>query len=111
MNYEINHKEKYSICQIDGNLDIFCISDLKKNLIKNIDEKKINTLVLDMKNVNHMDSSGIGFLAFFNKKLSGNEKKFFLLNVGLDVMSILKLASLESYFKIIDSQNEIFKEK
>ena len=107
MNYEKEKKENYTVYSISGNLDIYSINDLKKELLKSIDEEKIERLVFNMKKVQHMDSSGIGFLAFFYKKMKTNDGKFILTEIAPHVMAILNMASLDSYFEIKKSENEI----
>lgn len=106
MNYEKEKKENYTVYHISGNLDIYSINDFKKELSKSIDQEKIECLVFNMKKVQHMDSSGIGFLAFFHKKMKSSGR-FVLINVESPVMAILNMASLDSYFEIKNSENDL----
>ena len=60
-----------------------------------------------MKDINYMDSSGIGALVAGQKKVKTKGGKFALLNIKEDVLNILKLATLDQFFTIYSDENEI----
>jgi anti-anti-sigma factor len=54
-----------------------------------------------------MDSSGIGALVASQKKMRANNGKFALLHIHEDVLNILKLATLDKFFKIYDNADDL----
>jgi anti-anti-sigma factor len=54
-----------------------------------------------------MDSSGIALLANLHKKMKSTGNTFALLSVTNDIMAILRLSSLDSFFTIYSSEDEI----
>ena len=62
---------------------------------------------IDMENISYMDSSGIGALVASKKKMKANNSHFALLKVTEDVLNILKLATLDRFFTIYESEDEL----
>ena len=107
MEYKKRAKGNHIIYEIIGNLDIYSAPKLKKDLIMVIDKEKIKSLTLDMAGVPHMDSSGIALLAFLHKKMKSTGNQFALLNITNDIMAILRLSSLDSYFTLLTSEDQL----
>lgn len=105
---EINFKEMgdHKIIEVSGEVDLYNVSELKKALFS-ITDGKFSSVVVDMANVNYMDSSGIGALVAGQKKMKAHNGKFALMNIHDDVLNILKLATLDKFFKIYDSDDEL----
>jgi anti-sigma B factor antagonist len=60
-----------------------------------------------MKKVNYIDSSGIGALVAGMKKMKAHGGQFALMNIHDDVFIILKLATLDKFFIIYDSEDDL----
>jgi len=60
-----------------------------------------------LKDVNYMDSSGIGALVAGQKKMRAHNGKFALMNIHDDVLNILKLATLDKFFTIYESEEDL----
>lgn len=97
---------EHKIIQVSGEVDLYNVSELKKALFS-ITDGKHQSVVVDMQNVNYMDSSGIGALVAGQKKMRAHNGKFALMNIHEDVLNILKLATLDKFFKIYESEDEI----
>jgi anti-anti-sigma factor len=65
------------------------------------------SVVIDMKEVNYMDSSGIGALVAGQKKMKAFGGRFYLMNLHDDVLNILKLATLDKFFTIVQDESEL----
>lgn len=96
----------YKIIEVSGEVDLYNVSELKKALFS-ITDGKFPNVVVDMKNVNYMDSSGIGALVAGQKKMKAHNGKFALINIHDDVLNILKLATLDKFFKIYEGEDEL----
>ncbi len=105
---EIDFKDlgEHKIVLVSGEVDLYNVSDLKKALFSITDGKHMSVIV-DLKNVNYMDSSGIGALVAGQKKMKAHNGRFALMNIHDDVLNILKLATLDKFFKIYESEEEL----
>jgi anti-anti-sigma factor len=97
---------EHKIIEVSGEVDLYNVSELKKALFSITDGKHLS-VVVDMSNVNYMDSSGIGALVAGQKKMKAHNGKFALMNIHDDVLNILKLATLDKFFKIYESEDEL----
>ncbi|HMV43011.1 MAG TPA: STAS domain-containing protein [Leptospiraceae bacterium] len=107
MELKVKDHNKTKIFQLVGSLDIYTASKVKKEITQIIDDEEAESVVLDMSNVNHMDSSGIALLANIQKKMKSSGNKFGLLAPTNDIMAVLKLSSLDSFFTIYNTEAEI----
>ena len=99
-------KNNCKIVAIEGEVDLYSVAELRKEILKLIDDS-ISCLVIDMSKLNYMDSSGIALMANLKKKMKAREKGFGLLHVNDDIMDVLKLAALEKFFTIYRDETEI----
>lgn len=106
MEIEFKNVGEHKIVLVSGEVDLYNVSELKKALFSVTDGAN-QSVVVDLKNVNYMDSSGIGALVAGQKKMKAHNGKFALLNIHDDVLNILKLATLDRFFKIYESEDEL----
>lgn len=106
MEVAIKERGEHKIVSINGEVDLYNVSELKKTLFS-ITDGAHSSVVVDMKNVNYMDSSGIGALVAGQKKMKAHNGKFALMNIHDDVLNILKLATLDKFFKIYESEDDL----
>ncbi len=89
------------IVSIDMDFTIQEARELKREM-KIWEAEDVINIILDMSKVKYIDSSAIGVLVTllkYTKKRRGSLK---LYSVGDDVMRILKLVNLVSFFDIVD---------
>ena len=98
---------EHKIVEVSGEVDLYNVSELKKSLFS-ITNGEFSSVIVDMSNVSYMDSSGIGALVASQKKMRANNGNFALLNIHEDVLNILKLATLDKFFKIYYNSDEIY---
>ena len=106
MDIKFREINEHKIIEVSGEVDLYNVSDLKKALFS-ITEGNYKSVVVDMKNVNYMDSSGIGALVAGQKKMKAHNGKFALMNIHDDVLNILKLATLDKFFTIYPSEDKL----
>jgi anti-sigma B factor antagonist len=106
MEVAIRDHGEHKILSISGEVDLYNVSELKKTLFS-VTDGAITSVVIDMRDVNYMDSSGIGALVAGQKKMKAHGGKFALMNIHEDVLNILKLATLDKFFKIYDGEEEL----
>jgi anti-sigma B factor antagonist len=88
-----------------GEIDLYNVSDFKKELFKHT-AGSYGEVIIDLSGVTYMDSSGIGALVAGHKKMKNISGKFYLLNIHEDVFNILKLATLDKFFNILEDEDD-----
>lgn len=73
------------------------VEDFKEKLVKIINQD-IKELVIDMKNINNIDSSGLGVLIAAKKSLEQTGGQINLNNVPENIESLLQVLGLDKYF-------------
>lgn len=107
MELKTRTRDKHHIFDLSGSLDIYTASKVKKEVTQKIDDEEPESVIFNMGKVNHMDSSGIALLANIQKKMKSTGNKFALLAPTSDIMAVLKLSSLDTFFTIIQTENDI----
>ncbi|OHD62927.1 MAG: hypothetical protein A2176_04765 [Spirochaetes bacterium RBG_13_51_14] len=96
----------HKILGLHGDVDYFSMSELKNVIFKLINEK-IPSIILDMRDVEYMDSSGIGLIVTAHKAMHAYNGTIGLINVHEDIMLLLKLATVDSFLKIYNNEDDI----
>ncbi|MBP9887009.1 MAG: STAS domain-containing protein [Leptospiraceae bacterium] len=107
MEFSFRDKGQNKILQFTGNLDIYSSAILKKKVLAMIEEENIKSLIFDMSKINYFDSSGIALIANFRKRMIDREGTFSLLSISYEIKSVLQLASMDRFFTVYQSEDEI----
>ncbi len=94
--------DKNLIVSFSGELDHHTAAELRRRIDSYYSNKRFKNIILDLKNLEFMDSSGIGFIMGRHKLASQNNGKLYLINVNSRIEKILKIAGV---LKIINSFN------
>jgi len=84
---------------IKGNIDEQGANVLKQSFI-NLNTGAIDHVIIDMKNVNHIGSSGIGKLLLFYKDFAIKGGKITVDNVNRTLYDLFKMVKLDTLMKI-----------
>jgi len=106
MEISIREKGSHKIIAIDGEVDLYNVGKLKAEIIQLVGEQ-VKSLVIDMNALNYMDSSGIALMANLQKKMKSQNGTFTIININKDVMNVLKLAALDKFFHILESEDQL----
>ncbi len=86
-------------------LNILIAQSLKEEMAQYL--TKANTkLVLNLKGVEYIDSSGFGALLSILRNAKNNDSQFKICNITPDVMELVKLLQLHNVFDICESVDE-----
>ncbi|HMA99628.1 MAG TPA: STAS domain-containing protein [Spirochaetota bacterium] len=103
---EISNREvdNITILDISGEIDLYNAPDVKDTIRQHI-EKGNTRIIINLKNVNYIDSSGIGALisSLSNLKKVGGGLK--IIHVYDAVRKVFELTKLTSFFDIYDNQD------
>jgi anti-anti-sigma factor len=88
-------------------LDLFETPNVLAKVEKAISEKPLKTLVIDLNNVDTIDSSGIGFLIAVRNKLLKNGISLAIINVSETVMQIFRLTKVIQLIQVYGSLQDV----
>ena len=98
-NYENDSNEW--LVALKGELDLACANNLKEELYKAVEEKFAD-VVIDMTDLEYIDSTGIGVLVGLMKKLRTDGKDIKISNAKDNVKRIFKITGLDQIINMED---------
>lgn len=98
------HSETY-IIDVNGEMDLYNSYKLKELVMKML-EKKVSQLIINLDNVEYIDSSGIGALIYICSTLKKMNLKLVIANIHGSVKKVIELTKLMGYFPIANSIDE-----
>lgn len=104
---KIRREKGYIAIDVSGEVDLYNVSELKRPLLQICQEDGCKVLLTNLSDVTYFDSSGIGALVAGHKRMKMKGGKFYISNIQDDVYAILKLATLDRFFNILDDEEEL----
>lgn len=89
-----------------GRLDVAVSAELEDQLMKAVEEKSLEKLVLNMENVEYMSSSGFRVAIALLRKLTDKGGALKICNLKPAVKRIFDVIELTSLFEIFESEDE-----
>lgn len=90
---------EHTIITIEGDVNIYNVRTLKDTIEKLMDGSVLN-MIVDMKAVNAIDSTGLGALYMGKRKMEALKGYYALANVNQAIASLLGIAQMD--FRIIE---------
>ena len=84
---------------ISGEIDIYNSTDMKTKMAQLMDEH-IADVHLDCKNLEYIDSTGLGALVGVLKHVKGHGKEMHLFNVKANISKLFRITNLDKVFII-----------
>ena len=85
------------------------ITEKVKEELTQFFEEPNTKLILNLKGINYVDSSGFGVFLFIMKTANNNYGYFKLCNISLEVMELFKLLQLHNIFEIYEELDDCVK--
>jgi len=101
-------KGEVVILDISGEIDLYNAPEIKDIINKLIEQKKYN-VVINLKDVTYIDSSGIGALISSLSNLKKYQGGLKIINVFASVRKVFELTKLTSFFDIYDNEDDSVK--
>tara|TARA_B100000745_G_C20052432_1_gene358955 strand:+ start:569 stop:871 length:303 start_codon:yes stop_codon:yes gene_type:complete len=98
MSYKTELKEDKIIVYLDGEIDLDKVDIARQSVLESFD--KSDKVFVNLNAVKYIDSSGISILVEAQQKANDAKKDFYLQSPSSAVMSVLKMAKLDVFFKI-----------
>ena len=106
MNISTRKKGNHLIVALAGELNLYNVGEVKNQITTTIGSDT-SSLVMDFKDLKYIDSSGICLMAQLKKKYSAGSGKFALMGVSKEVMDVLRITALDSFFTFISSEDKL----
>lgn len=92
------------VVKLDGEIDHHCAAEIREGLDRLIAENKPKNLVLELSDIDFMDSSGLGLVLGRYRRLNEIGSKMYIKNPDARTEKILCMAGVDKLIKIIKSE-------
>ncbi|MDA3899528.1 MAG: STAS domain-containing protein [Spirochaetes bacterium] len=106
MNLENKKLDNAIVMYLSGRLDVHLSADIEKEINQLIKENPDLHVILDLKDVEYMSSSGLRIFVSTMRILRDNQKQLKLCNINSAVKKIFEVVELMDMFDIYDSEEE-----
>jgi anti-sigma B factor antagonist len=103
---EARHLEKITVFDVSGDIDLATSPELRKALLREFRELRIPRVVLNLKDVHYIDSSGVASLVEGLKASRDVGSRLILFGLNSAVREVLQLSKLVRIFEITDSEEQ-----
>jgi anti-sigma B factor antagonist len=101
----LKNQDDIYLIELRGNLDFYYSNQLKE-LIMDMIKKKSEKFILDMQEVETINSSGIGALIFISSTVKKINARLVIAKINDSVKKAMELSKLSGYFRIAGSLRE-----
>ena len=105
MELKIRKNGEIYIIDVNGEMDLYNTYKLKELVMKML-EKNVKNFIINLEQVDYIDSSGIGALIYICSTMKKMNLKFAISNVHGSVKKVIELTKLMGYFPIANSVEE-----
>jgi anti-sigma B factor antagonist len=98
--------DKITIFDISGDIDLATSPELRKPLLRELRELRTPRVVLNLKAVRYIDSSGVASLVEGLKASRDVGSRFILFGLNTTVREVLQLSKLVRIFEICESEEQ-----
>lgn len=109
LNVGVYVKKDILILRLKGELDDVSVSDLRLRISNYIDNYNIKYLLLNLQELNFLDSSGIGFIIGRYHQLRKKDGEIIISNINPKIERIIFISGLAKICKIRQSEEAVIK--
>jgi anti-sigma B factor antagonist len=102
------NKEEMYLIKVYGQLDLYTSNQLKELIMRMI-KMKIERFIIDMGDVEGINSSGIGAIIYISSTIKKMGFSLAIINIKNEVESVMKLTKLSNYFPLSPSLKDAVK--
>jgi anti-anti-sigma factor len=101
---EKKHHDNFTILYVEGLIKLGESAEFFSAALEGILKNENSNVIIDFTKIDYIDSTGIGELVGYMTKFSTQNRKLILVNPSDRVQKLMKLAKLDSVFKIYESE-------
>ena len=106
MKIAARHLDKITIFDVSGDIDLANSPELRKALLKELRELRTPRVILNLKAVRYIDSSGVASLVEGLKASRDVGARFILFGLNTTVREVLQLSKLVKIFEIYETEEQ-----
>ena len=106
MQISVRHLDKITIFDVAGDVDLASSPELRKALMRELQELRMPRVVVNLQAVRYIDSSGVASLVEGLKASRDVGSRFVLCGLNTRVTEVLRLSKLRSIFEVCDSEEQ-----
>ncbi len=106
MDINFRNFKGHKLIKITGNIDFYGVNELSILFSKHVKTQNMS-MILDLEGVSRIDSSVVGFIVKAVKSIKKNNGQMSILGANSNVMNLLKMAAVDSFFNFYKSENEV----
>ncbi len=95
---ELSEDKKTLIIELDKTFDFSKVQDFKQAYEKT--NSTLNTVIIDLRETEYMDSSALGMLLNMQKMLASHVSSFQIVNSRPQIQKVLKISRFDKKFEI-----------
>lgn len=100
------HFDKITIFDVSGDIDLASSPQLRKTLLRELRELRMPRVVLNLKAVRYIDSSGVASLVEGLKASRDVGSRLILFGLNSAIREVLQLSKLLKIFEITDTEDQ-----
>ena len=105
MELKMRKNKDVFIIDVSGEMDLYNSYKLKELVMKMM-ERQVKSVVINMEEVDYIDSSGIGALIHIYSTMKKASCQLYMTNIHGSVKKVIELTKLMGYFPITNSLEE-----
>jgi len=106
MQISVRHLDKITIFDVAGDVDLASSPELRKALMRELQELRMPRVVVNLQAVRYIDSSGVASLVEGLKASRDVGSRFVLCGLNAKVGEVLRLSKLRSIFEVCDNEEQ-----
>ena len=103
---EKKHHDTFTVLYVEGLIKLGESAEFFSSALENVLKNESTNVIIDFTKIDYIDSTGIGELVGYLGKFTNQNRKLILVNPSERIQKLLKLAKLDSVFKIYASEEE-----
>lgn len=102
---EVEEKDGAVLLKLNGEVDVYTAPKLKSRLVDLVDQGKFK-IIVDLEEVDFMDSSGLGVLVGGLKRVRSHDGSIALICTQENILKIFRITGLVKVFPIFENQDQ-----
>lgn len=107
---EVEEKENIPVIRVNGEIDIYTCPELRAKLTEII-ESGNNNIILDLENIQYIDSTGLGTIAYTARSIEDKKGQVLVICTKHQIKKIFEVSGLEKKnISLFENESDALKE-
>ena len=106
LDFEIRTEPKYTVVEVKGEIDLYSVKLLKEKVSIILEGKKVSNLLMDLTQVNYIDSTGLGILIGIKRRCTEKGGRMTLVSGSERITNLFSITGLNKVFTICKTVQE-----